>query len=159
MTVEEIQVGLEYIAEKHGISPRELWATAEKLRAEQRDADYRREFATQAHMRELIEKNKQWILELEDRPLKDALVLMESGGVIPVEKFVCSGCKGKLLVGDGGKMFIRGKYLGRNFSVETKEELERMIKADLLDGKSSTYMDCPKCHNSTANFRMTPTPK
>jgi hypothetical protein len=120
VTIEEIQVGLEYIAEKHGISPRELWVTAEKLRAEQRDADYRREFAGQAHTRDLVEKNKQWILELEDKPLRDSLVIMESGGVIPVEKLVCSQCKEKLLVGDGGKKFIRGRYLGRNFSVETK---------------------------------------
>jgi hypothetical protein len=159
VTIEEIQVGLEYIAEKHGIPPAELWATAQKLRAEQRDADYRRESALDMQRRDLLVKNREWVVEFGDTPLQKTLVIFESGGIIPSEKLMCGQCKTKLLVGEGGERFIRGRFLNRGTSVNTKNELFQLVRTEVTNPKTSTYIACYKCQNVTANFSIIETPK
>ena len=158
LTIEYLQIVVEYLAKKHGISAAELWAVAEKVNLEK----YQRESAKQMHYKEMIQKNREWILELEDHPLRNALVIMSSGGTtIPIEKFVCSipECREKLLVGNPGAKIIRDRYLDRGLAVETKEELEQMIRTDMLGGSTGMYVFCPKCGNNTANFRLVPVPK
>jgi hypothetical protein len=158
-TVEEIEVGLEIVAQKLGIPVDQLWSLATKRRAEKRDAEYRAQFAADAREKELVAKNKEWTVELGAEPLKGALVLIESGGAVPVEKFVCSVCKTPLLIGERGKKFIQARFLPRRFSHDNKQNLLDAIKGEVLDGRSSTYVDCGNCRNSSQNFRLVPKSK
>lgn len=155
LTIERLQYGLELVARRVGLSSDELWSTV----ADAELAKYQRQSAEDMLRRELIVKNREWVIEFGDRPLKGLLVMFEAGGVpTPSEKIVCGQCKENLLTGEAGARFITARFLNRQTSISSKDELFRHIRSYIADGKASTYITCPKCGNTTANFRMIPAP-
>jgi len=149
-------VAVELVAEKSlGVRPEELWRKIDERRVKQIEAEYRSEFARSKHERELKEKNQEWIKEFGGRPLDGAVVVPEgSGRPVVIDDFKCLACGAPVLDKKSREKLVQSCFLGRGFSLGSKEELLDTITHELLDGNSSTYVKCEKCGNSTSWFRF-----
>jgi hypothetical protein len=146
-------MAVEFLAQQADIRVRDFWPLVRKRVAERKDAEYHAIFARDAAEKLLVEQNKKWLEEFGDKLFENIIVILETGGVIQSEKFVCSVCKTKLLF---GWRYLQKRYKSRQFSLASKNELEQVIRKDLLDGHTMTYVNCDECRNTSPNFRLTP---